>query len=82
MSTDTDSTEIEEAKPPLQLNVEVEKPHPCKREVVVTIGHADVVRYTEDQFKDLAPEAQIPGFRPGRAPRQLLEKQFKESVKE
>ncbi len=38
---------------------------------------AEVDRYLRKAFDDLVPEAQIPGFRSGRAPRKLVEKQFK-----
>ena len=69
-------------KPPINLQVKVEKPQACVREVVVTIPQAEVSRYMSDAYDDLVPEAQVPGFRPGRAPRKLVEKQFRERVAE
>jgi len=80
-SAQTDMTDVME-KPPLKLDVTVESPQACLREVVVTIPEAEVKRYLKDAYDELVPEAQVPGFRNGRAPRQLVEKQFKERVVE
>ncbi|MCP4501973.1 MAG: trigger factor, partial [Deltaproteobacteria bacterium] len=52
----------------------------CLREVIVTIPQAEVQRYLKDAYDELVPEAQVPGFRSGRAPRKLVEKQFKDRV--
>jgi trigger factor len=80
-STETESTDVIE-KAPLKLDVTVESPQACLREVVVTIPQAEVKRYLKEAYDELVPEAQVPGFRSGRAPRQLVEKQFKERVVE
>ena len=69
-------------KQPIQLQVTVEKPQACVRQVVVTIPHAEVERYMKEAYDELVPEAQVPGFRPGRAPRKLVEKQFRDRVSE
>ena len=83
MSTSTE-TEVAEAqeKAPIQLEVKVESPQACLREVVVTIPEVEVQRYLKDAYDELVPEAQVPGFRSGRAPRKLVEKQFKDRVTE
>ena len=87
MSTDTaDNPEVAEtetpAKPKLSLEVKIDKPSACQRHVTVTISRPDVERYISEQFNELAPKAELPGFRPGRAPRKLIEKQFKEQVQD
>jgi trigger factor len=81
MSTSIDSPESSN-ETPLQLDVEVKSPEACVREVVVTIPAAEVNRYMKEAFDDLVPEAQVPGFRSGRAPRRLVEKQFRDRVSE
>ncbi len=68
------------AKPPLTLDVKVESPQACIRHVIVTVSKADVQRYLKEAYDELVPEAQVPGFRAGRAPRKLVEKQFRERV--
>lgn len=83
-SVDTDPTATDESleKAPLQLDVTVEKPQACLREVVVSIPRGEVERYLKEAYDELVPEAQVPGFRAGRAPRKLVEKQFKDRIEE
>jgi len=83
-SVDTDFIATDESleKAPLQLDVTVEKPQACLREVVVSIPREEVDRYLKDAYDELVPEAQVPGFRAGRAPRKLVEKQFKDRIVE
>ena len=78
MSTSTEPQSAE--KQPIQLEVQVESPQACLREVIVTIPQAEVQRYLKEAYDELVPEAQVPGFRSGRAPRKLVEKQFKDRV--
>lgn len=82
MSTSTEGANTDAAaeKQPIQLDVTVKSPEPCLREVVVTIPHAEVERYRKDAYDELVPEARVPGFRAGRAPRKLVEKQFRDRV--
>ncbi|MEM6469092.1 MAG: trigger factor [Planctomycetota bacterium] len=82
MSTSIENAETETENIPLQLEVKFASPEPCVREVVVTIAAPDVQRYLKQEFDKVVPEAKIPGFRDGRAPRKLVEKQFRESVAE
>ncbi len=83
-STDTENTDVaeEQEKQPIQLEVQVESPQSCLREVIVTIPQSEVQRYLKEAYDELVPEAQVPGFRSGRAPRKLVEKQFKDRVAE
>lgn len=74
------STGTEGEKTPLKLDIKVDSPQACLRHVVVTIPHSEVERYMRDAYDELVPEAQVPGFRAGRAPRKLVEKQFRERV--
>jgi trigger factor len=69
-------------KPKLNLDVKVEKPSACERHVTVAISRDDVNRYVSEAFDELAPEAQVPGFRPGKAPRELIEKRFKRQIQQ
>ncbi|WP_149498152.1 trigger factor [Roseiconus lacunae] len=81
MSTSIDSPETAES-PTLQLDVKVNTIQACVREVIVTVPSAEVQRYLKEAYDELVPEAQVPGFRSGRAPRRLVEKQFKDRVVE
>jgi len=67
-------------KPKLSLEVNVQSPGACERHVTVTVSREDIDRYLGEAFDELAPKAEVPGFRPGRAPRKLVESRFKEQV--
>lgn len=82
MSTSIDSPENAEKATQLQLDVQVKSPQACVRDVVVTVPESEVKRYLKEAYDELVPEAQVPGFRSGRAPRRLVEKQFKDRVVE
>jgi len=88
MTTQTDETtapgEEQETpeKPKLQMEIKIDKPSACERKVTVSIPRADVDRYLKDAYDELGPKAEVPGFRPGRAPRKLVEARFKEHVVE
>jgi len=72
--------EGEEAKARLSLDVKIDKPSACERHVTVSVASEDVSRYLKDAFDELMPKAELPGFRPGRAPRKLVETRFKEHI--
>jgi trigger factor len=73
-------TEEQKDKPRLNLDVKIDKPSACERHVTVTVAEDDVGRYVKDAFDELMPKAELPGFRPGRAPRKLVETRFKEQI--
>ncbi len=64
----------------LSLEIGVETPSACERHVTVTIPRSDIDRYFSKQIDELMSGAEVPGFRPGRAPRKLVESRFKEQV--
>lgn len=72
----------EEEKPKLQLQVQVDRRGACERHITVSIPREDIDRYFDKEFSELVPTAQIPGFRPGHAPRKLVEKRFRKDVAE
>lgn len=60
----------------IKYDVKIEDVGPCKKKVTVTIPEEAIVKATDEQYEAFRKEAQVPGFRPGRAPRRLLEKRF------
>jgi trigger factor len=72
--------EQQEQQEQLSLELKVEKPSACERHVTVVVSREDVNRYFEREFDELLPKAEVPGFRPGRAPRKLVVNRFKEQV--
>ena len=77
---DSDVQEEEKKKPRLSLEVKVDKAGACKRHVTVTVPRQDIDRYFKDAYDELQPKAEVPGFRPGRAPRKLVESRFREQM--
>lgn len=71
---------VAEAPPKLKLEVKIEKRGACQRHIVVTIPRDDIDRYFDNAFDELMPKAQVSGFRPGRAPRKLVESKFRKEV--
>jgi trigger factor len=69
-----------EPKPRLDLDVQISDVGPCKKHLKVTIPRSDVEKQFQDSVGEMAREAVIPGFRPGRAPKQLVEKRFRKQV--
>ncbi len=53
----------------------------CLYEVEISIPPANRAKKSEELFSELKSEAEVPGFRPGRAPRRVLEKRFGKAVK-
>jgi len=64
------------------MEVTVETLAACKKKLSITIPPEDIKAKFEERFAELEREAQVPGFRPGRAPRRLVEKRFREAVAE
>ena len=70
----------EEEAQRLNLDVNVESRGTCQRHLTVTISEDDVRRYFDKEFSELMPTAHVPGFRPGHAPRKLIEARFRKEV--
>jgi len=66
--------EQETQKP--QNSITIEEAGPCKKKVIIEIPEETIKIATDEQYETLRKDAQIPGFRKGRAPRRLLEKRF------
>ncbi len=58
------------------MKIEVKKIDNTKREINIEVSGEIVKNKFEDVFKRITKEAKVPGFRPGNAPRDILEKHF------
>lgn len=74
--------EGDEPQEKMQLEVKIDRPSACERHLTVTVSRDDINRYYDDAFSEMMPSAAVPGFRPGRAPRKLVESRFKKEVTE
>jgi trigger factor len=80
--TESDELPEAESKRRLEMEVDIAKVGPCKKHVKVSIPREEIERQYADSLEELRKEAVVPGFRPGRAPRQLVVKRFKKQVSE
>jgi trigger factor len=70
----------EEPKRKLEIAVAISEAGPCKKHLKVTIPRSEIDRQFHESLETLRKDAVVPGFRPGRAPRQLVVKRFKKQV--
>jgi trigger factor len=66
--------------PKLNQSVEIRDVGPCKKHIKVTIDRNDIEHRLNDKIKELVSDATVPGFRPGKAPRKLIERRFHTEV--
>ncbi len=66
----------------LDLDVQISDVGPCKKHLKIAIPRAEIERQFDESLGTMKREAAVPGFRPGRAPRQLVEKRFRKQVAE
>ncbi|WP_020472135.1 trigger factor [Zavarzinella formosa] len=68
----------------LPQQVEITDAGPCKKHVKITVGREVIDGRFKEKYDDLykGGGAQLPGFRPGKAPRKIVERKFKSAVQE
>ena len=64
------------------MNVTVEKLGPCKRLLRVEIGTEQVEEAFKTVTGEFQHEARLPGFRPGKAPKEMVAKRFENEIQE
>jgi trigger factor len=82
MSEDSEEgAEGEDKKPQrLDLSIKIDSKNACQRHVTVTVPREDIERYLDEAYSEMMGDAQVPGFRKGRAPRKLIEARFRKEV--
>jgi trigger factor len=63
------------------MRANVEEISSIKKKVSIEIPEDQVAKEVESLYKDLGKKAKIKGFRPGKVPRDILERYFKDYVK-
>lgn len=71
-----------EEKPPEKLaqQVEMRDIGPCKKHIKVSVDRAGIDKKLDEHFSKLRGEASVPGFRPGKVPRKMIERHFHKDV--
>jgi trigger factor len=74
-------TEEGEEKPAkLDQKVDIVDAGPCLKHIKVSIPWENIKDRLNKKFSEMMPEVQVPGYRPGKAPRRLIEKRFAKDV--
>jgi trigger factor len=79
---DVPDTEAAEESAKLNQIVEATDIGPCKKHVKVSVDEADIKRLIDDKYSKMVVETQVPGFRPGKAPRKMIERRYQKDVME
>lgn len=64
------------------MKTSLEEISPVKKKLLVEIESQEVEKKIDDAYKKLGKKAKIPGFRPGKVPRRILEMRFGNQVAE
>jgi len=74
----------EEAPSKLRQDVEIKDIGPCRKHIKVSVHREDIDSRIDDHITKLVLEdhAMVPGFRPGKAPRVVVERRYKKEVHE
>jgi len=74
------ASEAGESAERMALVVDIKDVGPCRKHVTVTVPESDIEEIREQCLEDLSVKAQVPGFRIGRAPRELLLRRFRDEI--
>jgi trigger factor len=64
----------------LHQDVEIKDVGPCKKHIKVTVERKDIDGRMGEKFKELMVDAPVAGFRPGKAPKKIVERRFAKEV--
>lgn len=70
----------EQEKKKIKQTVEIKDIGPCKKHIKVLIERNDIDNTMNAKFRELVGDAWIPGFRPGKAPKQIVMRRYKKEV--
>jgi trigger factor len=63
------------------MNIEIEEIDSCNRKIKFSIAYGDYQNKIKSVYQNIGREVKVPGFRKGKVPASLLEKQFGPQVK-
>jgi trigger factor len=61
--------------------VTIEESGPCKKKISIEVPAEAIKEKLDEQYNELRRDAEVPGFRKGRAPLRLLEKKYGSDVR-
>src|SRR5258708_2367207 len=79
-TAETSTEETAEKPKKLKQAVEMRDTGPCKKHIKVSVDRADIDNRLDEQYSKLVVDSSVPGFRPGKAPRKVIERRFHKDV--
>ena len=64
----------------LRQEVDIKDAGPCKKHIRVSVDREDIDDRMREHFSKLMLDSAVPGYRPGKAPRKLVERRFHKDV--
>jgi len=64
----------------LTQTVEMKDVGPCKKHIKVAVERKEIDEQLDKKFSELVKESNIPGFRPGKAPRKVVMRMYRKDV--
>jgi trigger factor len=65
---------------PIEVKAQVSDAGPCAKKLALSVSAAEVDKVFDTVLRDLAGQVQVPGFRPGKVPRNVVERILKGEV--
>jgi trigger factor len=81
-TTDAAMEAAEKEAKKLVQTVELKDVGPCKKYIKVSVDRASVDERLNEQYSKLVVDSNVAGFRPGKAPRKLVERRFQKDVED
>jgi trigger factor len=75
-----EGAEEQKERPKLDQSVDVRDAGPCRKHIKVTIKRESIEGRLDEKYKEIMPEANVAGFRPGKAPRALVRRRYEKDV--
>jgi trigger factor len=72
--------QVAETKRKLEIDVQISDVGPCRKHLKVTVPRSEIEHQFGESLGSFQRDAHVPGFRPGHAPRQLVEKRYRKEV--
>ena len=69
-----------DARPKLDQTVDISDTGPCKKHIKVTLHRESIDIRLNEKFSELVVDSNVSGFRPGKAPRKIIERRFHKEV--
>jgi trigger factor len=80
-TADKGSESAEEQKEDkINQTVDITDIGPCKKHIKVAVDRGDIDKLLDEKFSELVKDAVVPGFRPGKAPRKVINRRFHREV--